>query len=163
MRQSLRRGGLTGIALLLAAWSSDAAAQSKEQLIEHYKAQCIRQYWHMRSQGYEAMKAVLRPCVIARVRGHIRQRVVGEIQPLFDRVNKLIDAGNLHEAEGAARHAIARATQLTNSESPAVGGGYGHLTKVLLQEGRFKDAEQSARKAVELVERAFGPTPVPVK
>src|SRR5947209_1549263 len=93
-----------------------AVAQSKEELIERYKPQCMAQNMHLKAQGYEAVRAAVVQCVTAKVQAHMRGAVLGQLQPLWDRVDKQVDAGNLKEAESTAQRAIARATELTNAD-----------------------------------------------
>ena len=83
-----------------------------------------------------------------------REAVLSELQPLWDLVGKLIDAGKLTEAEATARRAIARATELRGPDGPPVAGGYGSLAKTYRAMGRYPEAEQAARRAISISQNA---------
>ncbi|MGE3702265.1 MAG: CHAT domain-containing protein [Hyphomicrobiaceae bacterium] len=139
--------GLLSMGVLATGWTGPAHAQSREQLIDRFREQCLAKFSHLRGPGQrEVVRAHVRPCV----QGHMRAHIQGEFNSIQKRIETLIDAGKLKEAEGAARSGIARGKQLIREDLPAWPGGHALLGRSLLFQGRLREAEQSAREAVVL-------------
>ena len=82
-----------------------------------------------------------------------RQADPNELQPLWTRIDQLIDAGKFTEAEAAARRSIARATELFGPDRPPVMQGYWRLSRILSIQSRFREAEQAARRAIAISQK----------
>ncbi|MEE3154724.1 MAG: tetratricopeptide repeat protein, partial [Pseudomonadota bacterium] len=72
--------------------------------------------------------------------------------------NIYIDAGRPLDALRLARQGIAMANKLLPEEHPFHGFAQGTLAKVLLQAGRYEEAEQPARSALDIMTERLGPT-----
>jgi CHAT domain-containing protein len=75
----------------------------------------------------------------------------------FRLVDALTAQGKLFEAEWHARDALKRTLSRTGRDSPMTGGAVIKLSKVLLGQGRFKDAETLSREALGIYERVGAP------
>jgi CHAT domain-containing protein/tetratricopeptide (TPR) repeat protein len=148
LRRAFRQvAPLSMLGLLAAGWTGSAHAQSREQLIDRFRQQCLAKFSHLRGPGQrEVVRAHVRPCVQGNMRAHIQ----GELNAIQKRIETLIDAGKLKEAEAAARSGIARGKQLMREDLPAWPGGYALLGRSLLFQGRLREAEQATREAVTL-------------
>jgi CHAT domain-containing protein/tetratricopeptide (TPR) repeat protein len=131
-------------------------AQSMQQMLERFREQCRAKYAHLRPQGPEVVGAHVQKCVAELRDTEGRTIIVAQLQPLWENAERLLEAGQLQEAEAAANVAIAKATELTRPESPAVAAGYAMLGRVQTFQGRFREAEQLARKALPIVEADAG-------
>ncbi len=72
--------------------------------------------------------------------------------------NIYIDAGRQIDALRLARQGVAKANELLPADHPFHGFAQATLAKVLLQAGRYEEAEQPGRNALDIMTERLGPT-----
>lgn len=95
------------------------------------------------------------PFIDALIAGELRDATL--FVAMSSGANMLVDAGRNAEALEMAQRGVATATQLLPEGHPFIGFAQGTLAKVLLLSDRYAEAEEPARRAVDIMAARLGP------
>ncbi len=98
---------------------------------------------------------MVKPSIDGVVTGELRDATL--FVAMSSGANLLIDAGRQAEALVLAQRGVATATQLLPEGHPFIGFAQGTLAKVLLLSDRVAEAEEPARRAVDIMAVGLGP------
>lgn len=98
---------------------------------------------------------LVKPSIDGVVTGQLRDATL--FVAMSSGANMLIDAGRTSEAMELAQRGVTTATQLLPEGHPFIGFAQATLAKVLLQSDRYAEAEEPARRAVDIMATRLGP------
>ena len=96
------------------------------------------------------------PSIDALIAGELRDATL--FVAMSSGANMLADAGRQSEALELAQRGVITATQLLPENHPFIGFAQGTLAKVLLRSDRFAEAEEPARRSVNILAAGLGAT-----